>query len=191
VGRPYSAPISKARRNVELKARDPSPERSVAVCESLGAEARGLLRQRDTYFHVSQGRLKLREEAGAVAQLIAYRRPDRAEGRESHFRIVEIAKAEELKATLSDALGIEIVIAKERRLFIWRGVRIHLDEVEGLGSFIEFEAPVPVAADLTFGQERVWTLREAFGIADADLLGGSYCDLAANRPTAGVGPHGG
>lgn len=102
--------------------------------------------------------------------------------------MVEIAEAEGLKAALSDTLGIEIVIVKERCLFIWEGVRIHLDNVEGLGSFIEFEVPVPTAADLTVGEERIWTLREAFGMADADLIGESYCDLAANRPAAGVGP---
>jgi adenylate cyclase, class 2 len=134
--------------------------------------------------------LKLREEAGVVAQLVAYQRPDRAEGRESLYRLVEIAAAEELKAALSDTLGIEAVVAKERRLFVWDGVRIHLDEVEGLGSFIEFEAPVAAAADLIAEQERVATLREKFGIADADLIGGSYCDLAADRPPAEVGPHG-
>ena len=70
-------------------------------------------------------------------------------------------------------------------------MRIHLDEVEELGSFIELEAPVAAIADLTTARERVRTLREAFDVADTDLIGASYCDLAADRPTAGVGPHGG
>ena len=50
------------RRNIELKASDPDPERSLAVVLGLGARDRGLLRQRDTYFRVTTGRLKLREE---------------------------------------------------------------------------------------------------------------------------------
>ena len=56
------------RRNIELKASDPDPERSLAVVLGLGARDRGHLRQRDTYFRVTTGRLKLREEdpGGAV-----------------------------------------------------------------------------------------------------------------------------
>ncbi len=191
MGRPYSASISEPRCNVELKARDPSPERSLAICDELGAEPRGLLRQRDTYFQAPRGRLKLREEDGAKPQLIAYRRSNRAESRQSNYRIVEVGQAGELKDALTDTLGIEVVIVKERRLFLWKGVRIHLDEVEGLGGFIEFEAPVPATAEVAVCEERVGELSRAFGIADSDLIGGSYCDLWAERRTAGVGCHGG
>ena len=60
--------MSAPRRNVELKALDPDPARSLAVCRELGAEDRGVLRQRDTYFRARSGRLKLREEEPAPAR---------------------------------------------------------------------------------------------------------------------------
>src|SRR3954469_7164554 len=75
------------RRNVELKARDPEPERSLERCVALGAEDRGELRQRDTYFAARRGRLKLREQEPGAAELIAYERADAAEARESRYRI--------------------------------------------------------------------------------------------------------
>ena len=50
------------RRNIELKAFDPDPGRSLAVVLGLGARDRGVIHQRDTYFKVASGRLKLREE---------------------------------------------------------------------------------------------------------------------------------
>lgn len=163
---------------MELKARDPDPERSLAACEASGAEAQGVLVQRDTYFNTSQGRLKLREEEGATAHLIAYERPDLSGQRESRYRIVEVAEAEELKVALSSTLGVQVVVSKERRLFLWEGnVRIHLDAVEGLGSFIEFEAIAPASSDLAHEERQVATLRQAFGIDEADVIGGSYCDL--------------
>lgn len=56
--------------------------------------------------------------------------------RESIYRIVAVEEGRELKAALSDTLGIETIVAKERRLFLWRGVRIHLDEVEDPGRLI-------------------------------------------------------
>jgi adenylate cyclase class 2 len=143
----------------------------------LEAEAHGTLTQRDTYFEVSNGRLKLREETGAVPQLIAYERSNLAGQRESRYRIVEVDQPDELLLVLSTVLGVKVVIAKERRLFLWDGVRIHLDRVDGLGHFIEFEAAAHADSDLSHAEAQVVTLRRAFGIDSADVIGGSYCDL--------------
>lgn len=175
--------MSAARRNVELKARDREPERSPGVCAAIGAEDRGILRQRDTYFNAATGRLKLREQNGHRAQLIAYDRPDRSGERVSGYRIVEIGDAEELKAALEAALGILVVVAKARRLFLWEGVRIHLDAVEELGRFIEFEAVAPAESDLSREKERVAFLREAFRIDEGELIATSYGDLLLGATT--------
>lgn len=84
-----------------------------------------------------------------------------------------------MKATLAGALGVKVVVAKQRQLFIWEGsVRIHLDAVEGLGSFIEFEAVAGSGSDLSHEQAQVASLRKAFEIKDGEVIGGSYCDLA-------------
>ncbi len=177
------------RENVELKARVGGHERSRRVCEELGAESRRVLVQRDTYFVTAHGRLKLREEEGSAAQLISYRRPDSTGARSSRFRLVEVTDAEGLRQALSEALGVRAVVAKRRHLYMWEGVRIHLDEVEGLGAFVEFEAPV--AAD-GGGAARalVERLRAAFGIADFDLVAGSYVDLTEAQGAAGQPPFG-
>ena len=74
--------MSEPSRNVELKATDPDPEGSLSACLALGAEDRGVLVQRDTYFRVPDGRLKLREETPGGAALIQYHRPDEAVARE-------------------------------------------------------------------------------------------------------------
>lgn len=179
--------MTEPRRNVELKARDAHPERSLATCGTLGAKAEGILVQRDTYFHAREGRLKLREEQGATAQLIAYERADLPGRRTSHYRLVDVGEPAELKAALAATLGIEVVVAKERRLFLWDGnVRIHLDAVEGLGNFIEFEAVASEDSDLEREVAQVAQLREALAIDDADLIGGSYCDLMLSAE-AGAG----
>jgi predicted adenylyl cyclase CyaB len=169
--------VGAPRRNVELKARDRDPGLSLGVCEALGAEDRGILRQRDTYFDAATGRLKLREQDGEKPQLIAYDRPDRTDERTSSYRIVEVEAAEELKGALAAALGILVVVAKRRRLHLWEGVRIHLDTVEDLGDFIEFEAVAPAESDLSREKERVAFLREAFRIAESDLIATGYGDV--------------
>jgi predicted adenylyl cyclase CyaB len=163
-------------RNLELKARDREPSRSLAVCEELGAEDRGTLTQRDTYFAVPRGRLKLREEPGA-ATLIAYERPDLAGNKESRYRLVEVPDPVELRAALESAIGITVVVSKSRRLFIHENVRIHLDRVEGLGDFIEFEAVAATNEDTSRFAGLLDELRERFGIGEEDLRRESYSDL--------------
>ena len=176
---PYRTDDAGLRRNIELKARDPDRARSFAACEDIGAAPQGVLLQQDTFFQAPHGRLKLREEEGARPHLIGYERSDLLGGRGSRYRIVEVDRPEELKAALRSALGLKAVVTKKRRLFLWEGVRIHLDQVAGLGDFIEFEAIADATSDLSRQEAKVARLRQAFEIGDADLVGGSYCDLAS------------
>ena len=167
--------MSAPRRNVELKASDPDPERSLAICLELGAEDRGVLVQRDTYFRVPEGRLKLREETPGTAVLIQYDRPDAAQARESRYRLVGISDPDGLKQALDAALGTLVVVDKERHLLLWEGVRIHLDRVTGLGSFLELEGVAPPDSDLQAERERVARLSQALGL-EGRILEDSYSD---------------
>jgi len=162
-------------RNIELKARDADPARSLQTSLDLGAEDRGWLQQLDTYFNVPRGRLKLREQDGA-AELIYYERSDDAIERESNYRIVPIYDPEGLKDALGAALGILVAVEKSRRLLLWRNVRIHLDEVPGLGSFIELEAVAEPDGDLSGEYANITALRDALGITDERILAAGYSD---------------
>jgi predicted adenylyl cyclase CyaB len=169
------------RRNLELKAKDRDRARSLEICRELGAEDHGTLNQRDTYFEVPRGRLKLREEPHAVATLIAYERPDLVGNKESRYRLIEVPDPAELRAALESVLGIKVVVAKSRRLFIHEGVRIHLDRVEGLGDFIEFEGVAIDGEDPARFTALLDDLRGSLGIRDEDLLRESYSDLLPKR----------
>jgi homotetrameric cytidine deaminase len=161
-------------RNVELKALDPDPARSLAVCRELGADDKGVLRQRDTYFKARSGRLKLREEEPGGAVLIQYDRPDAALARESRYRLTRVEDPGELRESLDAALGTLVVVDKERHLFLWDGVRIHLDTVAGLGSFVELEGVAPPESDLGPEREKVARLQRELGIEE--VLTDSYSD---------------
>jgi predicted adenylyl cyclase CyaB len=168
--------VNRPRRNVELKARDPSPARSRRICLELGAEECETLWQRDTYFTVSTGRLKLREEQPGGAHVIQYDRDTRRQARESRYRIAPVRDAAAVLSVLQACLGMRVTVTKSRRLFIWEDVRIHLDDVEQLGNFIEFEAVAPEDSDLVREHRRVARLREAFGLADELLVPRGYAD---------------
>jgi adenylate cyclase, class 2 len=175
-------PRTPPHRNLELKARDPDPARSLATCLDLGAEDRGTLTQRDTYFEVPHGRLKLREEPRR-ATLIAYERPDLAGNKESRYRLVDVPDPTALREALSTTLGTHVVVTKTRRLFFHDNVRIHLDRVDSLGDFIEFEAVATTGEDPSRFTTLLDTLRERLSIRDENLVRASYSDLLRNPRT--------
>lgn len=166
--------MSDPRRNIELKARDLEPERSIEACEAIGADDLGIIAQRDSYFDVRFGGLKLREETPGRPHLIQFERADDPHERESRYRIVEVQDAPTLLAALTAAIGLTVVVAKHRHLFHWQGVRIHLDEVEQLGTFIELEAVAPPASDLSHEHELIRGLRDTFAITDERLIATGY-----------------
>lgn len=164
-----------SRKNLELKARVADLGVAEAQARALGATDGGLLRQVDTYFVAPQGRLKLREINGVEAQLIGYDRPEAGATRWSRFRVVAVADPSGMKALLSEALGLRGVVTKQRHLYLWDDCRLHLDQVEGLGSFIEFE--VLSKGDDASDRSRMDALMRHFGLEERDAIRASYSDL--------------
>ncbi len=160
-------------RNIELKARLADRDRAVLCCKNLGAAFQGDIHQVDTYFRVDEGRLKLREKDPGGSELIFYRREDVAGARASEYYIAPAAP--ELKALLTEALGVIAVVEKIRSLWFWENVRIHLDRVQELGDFIEFEAVLSKDHNDADGHEKVALLQETFSLPEP--IQGSYLDL--------------
>ncbi len=170
-------------RNVELKARLPlgSLERARATVRALGASDGGEERQLDTYFRLAGSpaarlRLKARETADRAPEIIAYRRADEPSSRLSDYHIVR-GDVLGMKEVLAEVLGVSVVVDKRREVWIWRNVRIHLDRVEGLGEFIEFEAVLSEGEDEGESFARIAELARRFEIADSDRIRTSYGDL--------------
>jgi homotetrameric cytidine deaminase len=174
--------------NVELKARDPDPARTLERVLALGAEEIGEMTQRDTYFQRARGRLKLREQetdgSPLFDELIEYSRADSTDPRTSTYRRVPVADAAPLREALDAAYGTLVTVTKRRKLLMWEGVRIHLDEVEDLGSYLEFEAVGEVGGDLTTEYMKVKRLRDELGIDEDDLIATSYADMVREAHAA-------
>lgn len=133
--------------------------------------------QCDTYFRVSHGRLKLREIDGGSAELIWYDRRDAVEYRGSDYTVVPIPDPALMKAALIAANGLRGEVRKTRDLWMYHNVRIHLDTVVGLGSFIEFEAVMSEGEDETASINRLGQLHAALAISKSDHRAASYSDL--------------
>jgi predicted adenylyl cyclase CyaB len=166
-----------AKRNLELKARCADLAAAAKAAESLGAQRQALLVQTDTYFRAPHGRLKLREHEAGRAELIAYSRPDHPEFRASEYHVVPVPNPAELKAALALALGVRGEVRKRRELYLWHNVRIHLDDVDGLGTFVEFEAVMSPGEAESGSMERLRVLSKSLGVRDQDRVAQSYSDL--------------
>ena len=166
------------RRNIELKARCPDLAAASRAARAIGARDAGLLVQTDSYFQVPRGRLKLRETDGKPAELIWYVRPNETSFRGSDYYVLPVPEPAATRAALSAALGLRGVVAKRRELMLWHNVRIHLDQVDRLGSFIEFEAVVGGDdADEATSHQRLAELARALHVRDEDRIAVSYSDL--------------
>ena len=167
--------------NVEIKARCTNPAFIRDYLLSNNAEFRGTDEQTDTYFQVPHGRLKLRE-GNIENNLIYYERSNQAGPKDSHFQLVKINDAAGLKEALAKANGIKTVVKKKREIYYIANVKFHIDEVPGLGSFVEIEAG-NILADLSKEQlkEQCDYYLAAFNIQTEDLIEVSYSDMLLDK----------
>jgi adenylate cyclase, class 2 len=167
--------------NVEIKAKcaDVSFIRNYLLSNS--AEFKGTDKQTDTYFNVPNGRLKLRE-GNIENNLIYYERSNQAGPKSSHFKLVKVEDAEGLKEVLTKSNGIKVVVKKTREIYYINNVKFHIDEVPGLGSFIEIEAG-NIQANLSQVQlkEQCDFYLKEFGVKEEDLIEVSYSDMLLEK----------
>ena len=163
--------------NIEIKATCPDPEFVRTYLKNNHAEFRGTDHQLDTYFNVKNGRLKLRE-GNIENNLIFYNRANQVSPKSSHFNLVKIEDAKGLKEVLERSCGIKMIVRKKREIYYIDNVKFHIDEVPGLGSFIEIEAG-NILAEKTESElldQCNFYLKE-LGIKEEDLVSESYSDL--------------
>lgn len=167
--------------NSEIKARcgDPLSVRTTLVM--YGAEYKGLDHQIDTYFVVPKGRLKLRE--GTIENaLIYYERGDESGPKKSDITLHRFKPEQGLKQVLERACGVRVVVDKKRHIYFIGNVKFHVDDVVGLGSFVEIEA---IDETGNFGLERLQEQCEQYvrllRINPRDFIAQSYSDLLLEK----------
>jgi predicted adenylyl cyclase CyaB len=164
--------------NIEIKAKCFHPQTVEAFLVSRKAVFKGTDHQTDTYFHVPKGRLKLRK-GNIENNLIYYERNDQKGPKQSDFRLLPVHDHDAMLAILTASLGIKVVVEKFRSIYFLDNIKVHLDEVPGLGSFVEIEASNLHQTDLPVKtlRSQCASLMQSFGITEKDLLTNSYSDM--------------
>ena len=164
-------------KNLEIKARCEDLKKIRKLLKQLPARLEGRDTQIDTFFHVTNGRLKLRESSLYGALLIPYLRTDTKGPKASEYTLIQAPEALKTKNLLSRILGVRGVIKKKREIYIYRNVRIHLDQVKNLGTFIEFEAVVSPHDSESDSYTNIDHLLKYLHIEEKDLISAAYIDI--------------
>ncbi|NJC96455.1 MAG: adenylate cyclase [Anaerolineales bacterium] len=163
--------------NIEIKARARDFEDIRDRAEKLSDVPVEVIPQEDIFFHVPQGRLKLRILAADHGELIYYTRPDQEGPKRSDYHIAHTSGPDDLKRVLELAYGIRGVVKKTRYLYLVGQTRVHLDDVEGLGRFMELEVVLQEGQGDAEGQAIADDLMASLGVERGDLIEGAYMDL--------------
>ena len=163
--------------NIEIKARVDDFEALKARAEALSDQPLQVIPQEDTFFNVDNGRLKLRILAPDHGELIFYERPDQDGPKRSDYQLARTHEPENLKTALTLSLGVRGVVKKIRYLYLVGQTRIHLDEVEGLGYFMELEVVMHDGQKDAEGQSIAEELMHKLGVREEALIEGAYMDL--------------
>jgi predicted adenylyl cyclase CyaB len=165
--------------NIEIKAFARDFEEIRRRAETLSDRPVEVIPQEDIFFNTAQGRLKLRILTEHNGQLIYYVRPDQEGPKRSDYHISGTTDPENLKRVLALAYGIRGIVQKTRYLYLVGQTRIHLDDVEGLGQFMELEVVMQAEQSDADGQAIAEDLMARLGVEKGDLLEGAYMDLLA------------
>jgi predicted adenylyl cyclase CyaB len=163
--------------NIEIKAQVKDFEKLQNAAAQLSDTPCQVIPQVDTFFNCLQGRLKLRELGAHRGQLIYYQRQDVSGPKHSEYMIHETNDPDGLKSILAQAYGVRGIVNKIRHLYFVGQTRIHLDEVKGLGNFIELEVVLQPGQTNAEGQAIAENLMRRLGIMDRDLIASAYVDL--------------
>jgi predicted adenylyl cyclase CyaB len=162
--------------NIEIKAHARNFLEIKSRAEKMSDTPVEVIPQEDTFFNTPQGRLKLRD-LGDHAQLIYYTRPDQEGPKRSDYHITRSADPQNLKRVLELAYGIRGVVRKTRYLYLVGQTRLHLDDVEGLGQFMELEVVLEEGQTDVEGEKIAEEMMAALGVERGDLIDGAYMDL--------------
>ncbi len=167
--------------NIEIKAHARSFKEIRLRAETLSDKPVEIIPQEDTFFNTPQGRLKLRILSANNGQLIYYTRPDQEGPKRSDYHISLTTDPENLKCVLEFAYGIRGIVRKTRYLYMVGQTRVHLDDVEGLGQFMELEVVLRDGQSDAEGQAIAESLMASLGVESSDLIEGAYMDLLESR----------
>ncbi len=166
--------------NIEIKARVHCPEEIHARVRALAGSPAGTFCQEDVFFKVPRGRLKMRIQSDNSVEFIYYQRTDKGVPMYSAYFRTKPENSNDTEAELRRLFGTKRTVRKTRTLFWLDGARIHVDDVEGLGHFLEIEVPVSSPTKTHHAKALADKIISSLAIPADDFICQAYEELLAN-----------
>ncbi|MBO4372292.1 MAG: class IV adenylate cyclase [Bacteroidales bacterium] len=155
---------------IEIKARCQNPERIKAILETVEAKYQGCNNETDSYLKDNSHILKLRE-SGNIVTIFKYTEET------TTGKLYRQVSNSLMKDLLIKTCGLDKVVTKRREIYIIDNVKINIDQVEGLGNFVEIEAESD-DENYTATLQNCKFYLSLLGIKQRDIIPFSYCDMA-------------
>lgn len=164
-------------RNVEIKASVQSLEKLLERVLNMTDSPPEYIDQDDTFFNCENGRLKLREFTNGTGELIFYKRSNAEGPKTCDYEIVPVEDVDSARKVLSLAYGQSGRVRKRRTVYMIGRTRVHLDEVEDLGTYMELEVVLDEEESEINGEREAHELMASLGIEAGALIDRPYVDL--------------
>lgn len=162
--------------NLELKIKIDSHKKILEKIKNSNAVYVNTIFQKDIYYNVPKGLLKLRIENGNYT-LIKYLRDEKGK-RWSNYHLLTLI-GEDPEKYLSDLFDLVTIVQKTRILYMYKNTRIHVDKVRGLGSFLELESVVVKNKKLS--EKEFYEVVEFLGLDLSKQIKASYKNLIEQK----------
>ena len=166
--------------DVEIKARCEDHARIRKILKKKGALFGGEDHQIDVYFKSPTGRLKIRKST--IESVLVYYIRDNIKGiKPSEYYLSKAPEPEKLEELLKNALGELVTVEKKREVYFIDNIKFNIDDVKGLGKFVEIEAITTNPDDIEHMDEIVRSYVKLFEIKESDIQSHSYSDLLLEK----------
>ena len=175
-------------RNIEIKARATNLADLVGRAKLLTDSPPQMLLQEDVFFNTPHGRLKLHTINGTQSELIYYERAGRHAAKRFAISSAGGGRPADRPANAKPRLWDSRHRSQAATTLYLVGVtRIHIDQVEGLGDFVELEVVLPADWSTDDSMRTHHELMGKLNIAESALVAGAYMDLLDSHSAGRAG----
>ena len=163
--------------DITIKARCENPAEVESILLGLNASYQGQDLQTDTYYETEYGKLKHRQ--GNIENvLIHYRRTKLEEAHQTEVLLYLKNPSAATVAAVCEGKRVQGRIKKNRKIFFIDNVKFHLDQIQGLGTFVEIEAiDLEGSVGIEILRQQCDYYKELLQIQDEDIITSAYTDL--------------
>ena len=163
---------------IEVKVKITNTKSIEKKIKQLGAKFWKETTEKDTYFHSQKGVFKVKESSDGECILVHDYRPKESNIAALRTEVpLDTMYAEKLKGVLQDTVGVQLILEKKRKQYIYHGVLLAIDAITHHDTFFEITSDEIPEKDGEKEKQKLIDLLKGFGFSEKDLETKAYNDV--------------